>query len=123
LGKQGFEKAAQGGFSRSLRAVDADDRRMAGRNLLCDARRQRAPVVFGDGAIIRRQVLGRDQGADRVVHATRSRSGSPRAKASTLASAFMPIAMRVSALALPRCGSSTTFSSASKASGTRGSCG
>ena len=86
-------------------------------------RAEGAPVPFGYFTIAGWQALRFDQPLDCRAHAIRSGSGSPRAKASTLTSAFMPMAMRVSALALPRCGRRTTFSSASRGSGTCGSCG
>src|SRR5690606_27720809 len=122
LEKQGFEESAQGGLPRALRAVDPDDQRTALislRNILA----QRTPVFVNDRTVVGGQTLGDDQAFDRGAHATLSGSGSPFAKASIFARAFIPIAMRVSASALPRCGSRTTFSSSSSASGTRGSCG
>ena len=58
-------------------------------------------------------------------HLTLARSGSgrPSAQAATFASARSPIAMRVSRVALPRCGSRTTFSRPRSSRGTSGSAG
>src|SRR5439155_1122590 len=57
------------------------------------------------------QILGRlDQGKRLVAHTTRSRGGAPAKNALRLSSARRPIATRVSCVALPRWGSSTTFS-------------
>ena len=56
-----------------------------------------------------------------VRQATRSGGSRPSKKAVTLSTTFMPMAMRVSAVALPRCGSSTTLSMPRSASGTCGS--
>ena len=45
-----------------------------------------------------------------VAHTTRSRGAIPAKNAVRLSNARMPMATRVSCVALPRCGSSTTFS-------------
>src|SRR5207247_1751246 len=57
----------------------------------------------------------------RVDHTTRSRGGAPAKKAVRFSSARSPMAARVSAVALPRWGSSTTFSSVRSSGGTSGS--
>src|SRR2546426_2288939 len=57
----------------------------------------------------------------RVGHTTRSRGGAPAKKAVRFSSARRPMAARVSAVALPRWGSSTTFSSVRSSGGTCGS--
>src|SRR5262245_9608560 len=64
-----------------------------------------------------RERLGHDGG-----HTTRSRSGDPAKKSRRFSSALMPIATRVSVVALPRWGSRTTFWKASSPSDTLGSC-
>ena len=50
-----------------------------------------------------------------VAHTTRSRGAIPAKNAVRLSNARMPMATRVSCVALPRCGSSTTFSMAKSA--------
>ena len=52
---------------------------------------------------------------------TRSGSGRPAKCASRLSTASIPIAVRVSSVALPMCGRSVTFGAASSAGGTVGS--
>src|SRR3989441_6757636 len=56
-----------------------------------------------------------------VAHATRSRGGAPAKNALRLSSARRPMAIRVSCVALPRWGSSTTFSIARRSGVTAGS--
>src|SRR5438034_2635417 len=56
-----------------------------------------------------------------VAHATRSRGGAPAKNALRLSSARRPMAIRVSCVALPRCGSSTTFSIVKRSGVTAGS--
>ena len=80
-------------------------------------------LSLDDFAIALRQPLGGNQRGDRVAHAILSGSGRPSAQAITLASARSPIAMRVSRVALPRCGRRTTFSRPTNSSGTVGSAG
>src|SRR5690606_11363017 len=113
--QQGLEKAAQGRLSRPLGAVDPDDQ---GPALVAfgDVLAERAPVLVDDVAVVLGQPFFGNQPRNRGAHATLSGSGSPLAKASTFASAFIPIAMRVSESALPRWGSRTTFSSSSSVS-------
>src|SRR5438034_7272072 len=55
-------------------------------------------------------VLGAERRHGVCGHATRSRGGAPEKKALRFSMARIPIATRVSCVALPRCGSSTTFS-------------
>lgn len=59
--------------------------------------------------------------ARRHRHTTRSGAGLPSKKAVRFSRAFMPIASRVSVVALPRWGSRTTFSRARRPRGTAGS--
>src|SRR4029077_19702593 len=56
-----------------------------------------------------------------VAHATRSRGGAPAKNALRLSSARRPMATRVSCVALPRCGSSTTLSIVRRSGVTAGS--
>src|SRR2546427_11108544 len=56
-----------------------------------------------------------------VAHATRSRGGAPAKNALRLSSARRPMAIRVSCVALPRWGSSTTFSIVQRTGVTAGS--
>ncbi len=56
-----------------------------------------------------------------AAHTTRAGSGCPAKKAARLSTASMPIAVRVSIVALPMWGRSVTFGSASSPSGTFGS--
>src|SRR5690606_37987144 len=121
--QQRFEKPAERGLARTLCAADPDDDLALVEPQVGDGVRDRAPVPVDHLAVVLGQTFGGDQVGDRRAHAILSGRGSPLAKASTLASAFIPIAMRVSALALPRCGSRTTFSNPSRTSGTSGSCG
>ena len=66
---------------------------------------------------------GESGGGSRVVaHTTRSRGVAPAKNALRLSNARMPMATRVSCVALPRCGSRTTLSSFSRPGVTRGSC-
>src|SRR5947199_10746301 len=69
------------------------------------------------------EVLGGGEGGGDetvVAHTTRSRGADPAKNAARLSNARMPMATRVSWVALPRCGSSTTFAMVRRAGGTCG---
>ena len=65
--------------------------------------------------------VGRRQPGTRRRHATRSGGGSPAKKARTFRATRIPMATRVSSVALPRCGSRTTFSRLARSGETLGS--
>src|SRR5437762_11548714 len=71
------------------------------------------------------EVLGGGEGGGDetvVAHTTRSRGADPAKHAARLSNARMPLATRVSCVALPRCGSRTPLSMVRRAGGTAGPC-
>ncbi len=128
----GRSRAARPGGDRAPRRLaQGQDGRGAGErqpDAAQGGRRRRA--LHADPAAQRHHPRPGDPAADRgsltpkrwvIDQTTRDGIGAPAKKASRLSTASIPIAVRVSIVALPMCGSSVTFGSRSSASGTVGS--